>query len=204
VSSVRHRLAICVPTFCFLLVSFFAAQVYEALHLITARDIKGAAALLLECVSTYLHRAVQLQRLHPVHGGDERAVPAENHPQEEDRRRAGGAGWVPRWRSFVRTISVFFVVHALLFPVFFPRWGSLPFVLRALFSFIVFFVYCSLPCCVRARSPLCSGALFPSACVLCSLVFGCALLPWKFAFDGAEVIRFRRLHTIGISCVRLR
>lgn len=26
---------------------------YEALHLITARDIKGAATLLLECVSTF-------------------------------------------------------------------------------------------------------------------------------------------------------
>lgn len=26
---------------------------YEALHLITSRDIKGAAALLLECVSTF-------------------------------------------------------------------------------------------------------------------------------------------------------
>ena len=28
-------------------------KVYEALHLITARDIKGAAELLLECVSTF-------------------------------------------------------------------------------------------------------------------------------------------------------
>lgn len=28
-------------------------KVYEALHLITARDVKGAAALLLECVSTF-------------------------------------------------------------------------------------------------------------------------------------------------------
>lgn len=28
-------------------------KVYEAVHLITARDVKGAAALLLECVSTF-------------------------------------------------------------------------------------------------------------------------------------------------------
>lgn len=28
-------------------------KVYEALHLITARDVKAAAALLLECVSTF-------------------------------------------------------------------------------------------------------------------------------------------------------
>lgn len=39
----------------FFFFSFFVVRekVYEALHLITSRDIKGAAALLLECVSTF-------------------------------------------------------------------------------------------------------------------------------------------------------
>lgn len=37
----------------FVFTSATQQKVYEALHLITSRDIKGAAALLLECVSTF-------------------------------------------------------------------------------------------------------------------------------------------------------
>ncbi|CAN0439442.1 unnamed protein product, partial [Ectocarpus fasciculatus] len=43
-------------------------------------------------VHLHLHGAVQLQRLHPLHRGDQHLDPAPNHPQEEDRGRAGGAG----------------------------------------------------------------------------------------------------------------